>query len=718
MLSLSTEYAGQSTSKNIVSDWLLELSYEDAVSGDGTFYFSGSDRTLTNFYHGNVVSWGAIDESIDLKSSQSSISDVQIELANSWANDSGLLSYELFGGNQKFINQDVVIKSWIPGCALSECLTLYKGRLVDIKHNHSVVTLSIEKRSPWARLKMGGAVSTNNRIRFPLAYGDYTRNASTVSSKDFVPGKDLFPVPVNEVSGEGIISLLPATVGTPSNANTHYYEPSLDIFVPLDPVNTTVKTSYQAGYGIAGNVSLKRGFDFRPTTINSDDPAEFTDPEKAINGNTADYAIRSISLTGPLIAQYDLMIDVPSIKGNITDIDISIKYEIELGAGSDASAEVGIWDASYGGSAPELEIISTLTTPGTTATGAETIHSVAGYTTVNWFNSDRFSANNTLPETIKLQAAILVGGGDNIVASCKIYDVFIRVASELDFTTEETAGTDKVNNLERLYTGMDGFGQKFTGGTGGAYFPHDIYRDMLDRFGGWDATGLNYVEVNGVDWASSDIDTDRDWSCRWWELEQLDLRKTLEQVQFEGGFIWVFDEAASGREARVIYVKSSYSAADIVSPYGMSLDYNDISNVDISMTPFSEIVTTRKFNYQRHPADEKRYLGQNQKVNGNISYYNLGSLENIIEQDLDFITDTGDVDELLTYYDNISGEPKALVKCDILNPAKWALQVGDIAQFTGMAYEPYGKTWSSIYFMCVRTNITPNKFTATFREVG
>ena len=723
MLSLSTEYAAQSSAKNIVSDWLLELSYEDSVDGDGTFYFSGKTRTVTNVYRGNVLDWGAIDESIDIRNSQSSTSDIQIVLANSYANDSGLLSAELFGGNQKFINQDVLIKSWIPDLSLTNSLTLFKGRLTDIKHNLDTVTLTIEKRSPWDRLKMANAVTTDNRVVFPAAYGDFTRNDSTVASKDFTPSKDLFPTPVDAITGAGLMALLP-DIASPSFDSPEFYERSLDVFVPLDPTNFNEDADYQGGTAIAAPVTLKRGFDYRPLRA-IDATSTFTYPEKAIDGNTATYAIKSIttsdSFGGAFVSDtFYLDIDVPSIDGNLTDIEIAIKYSLILDVSSDADSYIFFYDMSYGATAPDAEVVNQNIVEGTSVTGAETIHAVAGYTTVTWFNGDRYSALNTLPDKIRIGCVFgFSGAGTDLTGQVRVHDVFIRQAAELDFSTEESAGYDKIHKVNELYNGTDGFDQDFAGGSGLAEYPHDIYRDMLDRYASWDAGNLNWVFSNGALWAASSIDTDRNWACRWWTTEQLKLREVLNQLQFEGGFMWLFDNTASTRKARIIYVKSSYSSADIVSPFGATLDYGDIANIDISITPLSEIVTKRTLNFQRHPADERRYIQSNSKTNTNRADYNLDTDENAIEQNLDFLTATGDVDDLLDYYDNIVGEPKLIVKCDLLNPVNWALQVGDIVNFANMAYDPYGKDWTTpIYFMCTRTNVSPNKFTATFREVG
>ncbi len=724
MLSLPTVYSAQTQTKNVVSDWLLELSYTDAVDGNGTLYFSGADRTVTNFYHGNVLDWDVIDESIDLAKSQSSTADISITVANSWANVSGLLSTELFGGNKKFINQNVTLRSWVAGCTTpAQCLNIYVGRLVDIMHNQETVTFTIEKRSPWDKIKIGTVVSDNNRVMFPEAYGNYTRNNSSVATKNFVPNKILFPVPVNDILGVGIIGLLPAKASLPDTANLHYFEPSLDIFVPLDPVTSTAKTDFQGGYAISAPNNLKRGFDFRPTALSTDDTGDFTNPGNAIDGNPATAATKTVTTTTSFSGEFVsgpfyLDIDVPAIRGNTTDIAVTIKYSLDLDAGSDADTYIYFYDMSYGATAPQAEIVNVNTTEGTAVSGAETIHSVSGYTTTTYFNASRYSANNTLPTTIKIACTFgFTSAGTDLTGTVSVYDVFVRVASQLDFSTEEASGYEKLNSLKQLYTGTDGFAQGWTDGSGLASYPHDIYRDMLNRYAGWDAAEANAVAVNGALWGSSSIDTDRKWPCRWWTLSQKPLVETLRQLQFEGAFIWIFDFtstiSATEIEARVIYVKTSYSSSD------HTYDGSDLANINISMTPFSEIVTTREVNYQRHPADEKRYLAQNSKANTNIADYNLDALENVVEHNFDFLTATADVDEVLTYYDKICGEPKLIVKCDLLNPSDWTTQVGDSAIFTNMKYNPYGKDFTTpIYFMCVKTTIAPDKFTAIFREVG
>ena len=411
---------------------------------------------------------------------------------------------------------------------------------------------------------------------------------------------------------------------------------------------------------------------------------------------------------------------MPHIDGKLTALKVRVKWFIDALISSSGSyttspsGGVDLYEYSY----DSLQAIGSISVTSISTSDSDSGDDIIDITA-------KYASADTLPDKIKLRYKTTftatsddAGSAAGIGTNCKIYEVDIIYDVAMDDSGEPQAVAEKISNMERLYCGIDGYDQDFTGGSGTAIYPHDIYRDMLDRYAGWDAGALDYVLVNGSVWSTTgtagiSIDSDRDWPCRWWTLEQVALKDVLEQLQFEGGFIWLIDGATTAVAARVVYVKSSYSSAD------HAYDGDDLMNIHISTTPFSEIVTTRKFNYQRHPADESRYLAQNEKVNTNIADYNLDALENIVEQDLDFLTATGDVDELLTYYDNIVGEPKMIVKCDLLNPQDWTTQVGDTATFTNMVYNPYGKDWTTpIYFMCVDTVISPNKFTATFREVG
>ena len=73
-----------------------------------------------------------------------------------------------------------------------------------------------------------------------------------------------------------------------------------------------------------------------------------------------------------------------------------------------------------------------------------------------------------------------------------------------------------------------------------------------------------------------------------------------------------------------------------------------------------------------------------------------------------------------SYYNNIVGDIKIIVQCDIVNPMKGcAVETGDIVVFTDMPVEMFGTDFATDkYFMIVETRRSVGKVNITAREVG
>ena len=705
MITAPSAYVAASSTQQVVADWLLELSYDDTAPG--TFYMSSAERNVTNFYDGIVLSWGTIDEKLDLANSKASVSDIKITVANKWNNASGLLSNELLGGTKKFINQDVVIRSWLLGCTTTaDCLIRYNGRLMSIEHDFETVTFTIEHRQPWDRVKairdqVEASLSGNGNTlpvgyvgkMKPVFYGDNTLQFGVAStSMTAAADSDIAPMVFLGVTTAGYHKWLVSDhelEDDPDYLNLWAYDPALDRYVEvlIGGSGVTVVQNSSSGCIISydpGDVSYKDILYGVGTVSNENNtsPGNWQTDTEAGDSDADTYALSEIEVADATGTKAEIDVDFDQNYApdrTIAGVEYYAKFRITKGSGLTAGQTHLMFGANDMG---------TLYSDGADHC---ILYAVVGGGTI---------ATMKLAETMTHNRDVT---GSNTESEARVYEIFKKGS----YTTDEV--------LPLFYGGT---GLEFCTWTGGgalnANLMHRVFRDLLFKWSGWDATGINYVQVNGADWnAAGGIDTDRNWLVRWWEDSKKELEEILLQIQFEGCFTWFFDETSSGVEARIDYVKSSYAAGDI----NATLDGNYLSAVKVSHTPISQIVSKRLANYSRQTLSGE-YAEQNTLTNTNRGDFNFGADENVVEDTLDFLFQSADVDSFLAYYDNIVGEPKLIVTADLEDPSNWNLQRGDIVQFSNMEYEPYGQTWSGKYFKITKLQIRSDRFKMTAREVG
>ena len=289
-----------------------------------------------------------------------------------------------------------------------------------------------------------------------------------------------------------------------------------------------------------------------------------------------------------------------------------------------------------------------------------------------------------------------------------INDIVIQQKCKNDITDERTASLDKLSKLDNVYCGADGYANTFTGGSGTAATGLEAHRDLLFRFTGFDDTDANIYNYDAnLDIEDKRIDSAADqdnWNIRWWALKPIELKKVLEQIQYEFCFIFKWRHDGTGS---YWFIKDSYSSSDA------TLKASDISNLQINNTPFSEIITDMRINYQKHPALDKYISSQTSTdaTNNPRKTFGIQAKENIKEVNLDMnVNKQGNTnvgggntnDGFADYYMNIFGTVKKIITCQIINPAKgYSLETGDIIQFSNtagdMPVEPFGDNWADYY---------------------
>ena len=736
-LTLPASFSSHSTKRN----WLFQLHYDDESNFTGVAFYDTVVESIN--YHGAVLNKPSIRESIDLKKSISKTGNVSLTLANFkyLADD---FSAEIFGGSRDYINRKIKIyiqPNDVTG--ISDCLLIYTGKLTNISHNEEKIKLSVNAQKPWDGVEIP-QVKTDKNNYYPIAYGDFTPNSAAVADPpadddDFRNRKTLYPIPVEERRGDTLFALT-GIRSTAANAQPHYYEKSIDKFIPLANHATTYNTvdaaneSYGDGYAVRFHQNMLRKVVFKPTERTASGTG-WQSNDNAFNGATADttnytqfdydagYAndeTRTISYSLPQIHGFpSLLVFHYTLTGTATLSNIS-------GASAGRDIQIKLIDNTFGSGIVlgyiELDANETSTTlaasPGNTS-----ISSVATIKTQSDRDAAFLASSSGWGESFDLQVKQTRNHSSidgDVLIQFRIYDLKIETVSQLDFNNTSNGGTKAdaykfLDDLEFVYCGANGLTDNGWNSNAAITEIHEAHRDLLHRF-------TSYTNSNTpTNWGSGKaINTDKDWRIRYWVNEPTSLIRILETLQYEGGFIFRFNGQGAGE---YIYIPDSISTDH-------TLNTDDMADINISLSPMSEVVTSMDIEYRKHPANR----GHTTKVSATnstaISDLKIGTNENKKtirldayvgdasgENDIPTASTSNVNDDWYSYYDNILGSQKLIVDATIVSPLFYGIDVGDFVAFNTMPVDPFGASWSGKDFIVTSVQRQIGKLKCQFREV-
>jgi len=802
-LTPSTEYSNLTKLGNIQENWLFQLYYDDEGASD-YLGFAFSDTTVDSIYYRGIVSnTPSIRSSIDLESSKAKTGNFTLELLNIDYKGADL-SKIFLGGTNKYINRQVKVYSQLSGnTTLSDCLLIYNGRIIGINHNEAKISLQVVAKRPWDNIEIPNTKSDSN-INIPVAYGDFTANTENT----FQTGKTLFPIPISTVNGDNVYFISPKNYGAGAKPHFYDNNNDIFIIMGDDAEATVTYDGTDSvasdillrrgTFYIRPNTADDDS-DFTDT-INGIDGDTGTDSYAdvdAVQGGAGSDTDTQV-----------FAVDMPRIVGVFSEVKMHIAGSVNMDVGTGISNILGLYDISFGEDVTVLErtSVGVTNTSGSGAGSAYTeidlmdnyedktdsgsnlsgdINSTTSFVVetgsgtfskgdiikidgelmkvVNHFStiiavvrgySFSTAASHTsgtdiykigegsynMPSQIKLKASATVVsliGTKYCNGRVVISDMYLKIKIQNDFDREPLASNEMIQGIDHLYLGSDGLDRSYTGGSGVVVRPHEAHRDMLARYTDYDSASIDGWDAN--------FTTDREyWKMRDWMLEPTDVLKKLEQYQFEGGFIFTFENDSG----RYIHIKNSYSSSDIDT----TLKQNDIKNVKITHTPFNKIITKTELEFERHPAENKYLESLTVENNSARSDWILkgaaSSKENVKKVTLKALVSGGDTidtgtyniipgiamydpavnNDLLdsapnigwaNYYDNIYGDIKIYVSCDIVNPKYYTLECGDIVQLDDVGFEPFGDGFQTndIVFMVTEISRKPGNMNVKLREV-
>jgi hypothetical protein len=681
------------------------LSFKDTVMED-------------NMYHGSILNRNiSIRDSIDITKGTASTSNIKINSANFDLDGTDFYKL-LFNGTNNYHNKEVrVYAQFNEASSLSSCQRVFTGRLVDISlSQNEVIALSINSHRPWDGVKFP-QTQTINGIYQPVVYGDYTEHGDKSLVRDHANAVHPVPFKRRGITTDHLI----VTSRSYSDMRPHYYDRAADAFLGIKADNYTQQTKdLDSEFDANTNIGLvkremRRRFRINGIANSSEDNTTYTNSENLL--------IDSYNANG-IVHQYgpaeageakNFYVNFSAELGKVNDIDLDIKGDVTTPPGqvnTNLTLRVnfsGQFDDYF--SDPVAAGFSAVSLTNGSLVGNNSV-SDSSYATMGLGSI----TNNNL-NTVNLSSTISSAvSGSNVQLDLVIADLVLYLDVQQSYDEDKANTNNSISssqNLEYLYLGADGLTASWD--SGAISHGHDAHRDLLMRFAGLDST-----EPTG--W--SDLDNDRSpldtWKVRTWFLEPQSLKTALDKLAYEFGFVAKFTPS---NELKYIYIKKSSELSESIN-----MTSNDIDKVQVNTTSFSELQTKINISNHLHPAVSNRYYNTVTSTNETSrAKYNLGAKEGISSINLDMnvgtIPTTADADcnaDFYSYYNNIVGDMKIIVSCDVVNPAKaYALETGDIVTFTDMPVEMFGTDFATDkYFMIVETKRSLGKVNITAREVG
>ena len=752
---------------SVEENWLFKLSNNNS----GFLYLSFSDIVdNSNQYRGVILNRPTISETISLENSTASTSGISISIPD-FNYDGNPVSKELFGGTNEYINRECTIHVKISN---DSPVKIGSFRVISITTTGDKISIRMNSHRPWDLITLPNTKTTDRKLLVPIAYGDYTKNSSsTVSSPKFISAftsYDYRPVEYNKLS-DGF-AIYP-TSKSGSDSELAVYNAQFDVFIPVIDAQASTVSTDNANHA---KVESKAQHIFRVTPNSSTDitvssGVSVSNLTNIFDEDDSTFASFTASFNSfqVLQASYFLNIDTPEEDQSFQKLQNSDGDSIlvnDPGGFNSTATSFVIDDASdlFVGSVlklkEEIMLVSNISTNTLTVTRGAFNTTAIGhaddeeiFTTINFnilnlkyrlavvsagsgssesyfqivvgnenanFVSEKLQANVST-NTVKIPfpsgskkvvfAVLFVGDGSNALeGTFSVFDVSI------------TASRAFKKPPKTLYVASDGDTHLITGLVGNTITSiNNIHLALLNRFTGLDVATNPATNIDGF----SAVETDRsDWGARLYFTKEQSFKKLLEKIQFEGCFIFRFKQGDS-TQPQYLHVKDSYSSSEITT-----LDKDDISNVSLSHTSVSDLLTKFIVNYKKHPANDTYRATETFEVSSDRSKYNIATLENIKTFNLDYLVEQNDVqeqtnpnDSFINYYHNLLGVPKLIIDFTIVSTKYYDLEVGSIINFDNSNMypsAPFGISngWSDLKFMITKTGRTIGKISVTARQIS
>ena len=683
---------------------------------NGATFTNGFDQFIHSFglafehtsvsserYYGTVLNKNiTIRENLNIVKGTASTGNISVTAANFTFEGVDFYKHLFNYGEKNYHNKEVRVFAQFNGAtSLSNCQRIFTGRLASVKLNdQGHVTMQINTHRPYDNITFPQDKSNRYDVYIPTVYGSYEPNLSNIGTPTFSNTK-LFPVPVLETSHTTITTLMPRAYADGSNSHINLWLGD-KVFLPAagqtNPYPVKDETELQDDINVLITKLTKRfggktraKFSEITSSVN-----KFTDTFKAFDGSNSTFATGATTGTSSTTGSVILPFSGPP-RVFVATLFNKIHVFFKSTMTGNVSVSV-VFDSAV--SDYDTESATVVVTVPNTTTINEAVFNIT---------------NLNLPTDLSSAVVFTLGSSGKTIS---VSDVQVETRCLIFGTTakdENEQDSATISNLKFMYSG--GAGLTALWDSSAILHGHDIHRDLLMRF-----AGISSTEPTGYSGLNADRFQDA-WKARYWQLEPTSLKDNLDKLAYEFSFNYKIDAAGNLKYINVLQTGEYNTLRNAGSI--LNLTKNDLANIKIGTTPLNEVVSKMQINNNLSPAEKKYFTQTNITNTTSLAKYNHGEKEGFQEINLDYnvgtpATNSNPNNNFYAYQNNLIGEVKTVISCDIVNCAKgYQLETGDVITFTDMPVDLFGETFStSIYFMIVEYKRSIGKVSITAREVG
>ena len=676
------------------------------------------------YYEPCILNMPSIRESIDLDAQTSSRSNVSIKIAN-FTYQGAPFSEQLHNGTNAYLNQ--LVRIYIPpsqvnsNTGLNNCLQIYEGRLVHVAHDAETITLEINSEEPWKDVSIPNVKHADKDIYQPIVYGDYTSGSY---QGDGAYGT-VFPVPIM-MAGNGLITtVMPKSYSSGAGLN-HYG--GFNWFIALGevgnssaPFSTTTTDggvhvlNTPADYRAQGYIRLEDST--KQYNVGGASVTYMTNSGNAFTYNRAtgansdtEYATATINSSSSVVY---IVAQTPAKKFTSWFSHLALRYKAD-GASHAQSYYIQSFSNQYDTTLDNL-FTGSGTIEGINHSGPNGHGNAFNDTpqnAVQAYASNTAQSGPVPPDDvlIKLDASAgELGGHSN--HTLRLYDIQLKLNTLFKQTDDDYR---QIEGHKYFYCGADGLhdtqvaGNYWIGGGGSSTNItklHQMHRDLLHRF--------TYLEQTPDNWTS--LNSEHSWDGRLWQLEPTKLSDLLKKIQSEGQFIF---RLKNDNTPQYIFVPNNPHADHILTK-------QDISTFQVSDTDFRSITTKYVLNFHKHPAESGKYIQQTEVEDSTPrTLYNIQTTnDNTKTIDFDYLVDDVSAGSNINsswhnYRKQLFGTVKTIIKCKVINPQFYNMDVGDIVALEDMHIKAFNVDYTDTAFMITSVQRKLGEMDIELREVA